>query len=41
MSSFAFGMMLIAAGVLAYALNHTLKPRGWSATASEKPQPAA
>jgi amino acid transporter len=40
-SSFAFGILLIGAGVLAYVVNHTLKPRGWSATASEKPQPAA
>ncbi len=40
MSSFAFGMILIAAGVVAYAVNHLLKPQGWAATA-EKPQPAA
>jgi amino acid transporter len=39
MSSFAFGMILIAAGVVAYAINHALKPAGWSA--AEKPQPAA
>jgi len=38
MSSFAFGMILIAAGVVAYFLNHALKPEGWAA---EKPQPAA
>jgi len=31
MSSFAFGMILIGAGVLAYALNHALKPTGWAA----------
>ena len=30
MSSFAFGMLLIAAGVLAYVLNHALKPAGWA-----------
>jgi amino acid transporter len=30
MSSFAFGMILIAAGVVAYFLNHALKPAGWS-----------
>jgi hypothetical protein len=36
MSSFAFGMLLIAAGVLAYILNLTLKPAGW-APAHEKP----
>jgi amino acid transporter len=41
MSSFAFGMILIAAGVVAYALNHALKPEGWSAAQSEKAQPAA
>jgi amino acid transporter len=40
MSSFAFGMILIAAGFVAYAVNHLLKPQGWAATA-EKPQPAA
>jgi amino acid transporter len=40
MSSFAFGMILIAAGFVAYAVNHLLKPHGWAASA-EKPQPAA
>jgi amino acid transporter len=40
MSSFAFGMILIAAGVVAYAVNHLLKPQGWAAT-TEKAQPAA
>jgi amino acid transporter len=40
MSSFAFGMILIAAGFLAYAVNHALKPQGWAPT-EEKPQPAA
>ena len=35
-SSFAFGMLLIAAGVLAYILNLTLKPAGWTPVA-EKP----
>jgi amino acid transporter len=35
-SSFAFGMMLIAAGVLAYVLNHAVKPAGWAPVA-EKP----
>jgi amino acid transporter len=40
MSSFAFGMILIAAGFVAYALNHALKPAGWS-TPKHKPQPAA
>ena len=40
MSSFAFGMILIAAGVVAYFLNRALKPAGWLA-AEEKPQPAA
>ncbi|HEV2468965.1 MAG TPA: APC family permease [Candidatus Sulfotelmatobacter sp.] len=41
MSSFAFGMILIVAGVVAYFVNRALKPEGWSAQASEKPQPAA
>jgi len=40
MSSFAFGMILIGAGVVAYVINHLLKPAGWS-TPAEKPQPAA
>jgi amino acid transporter len=30
MSSFAFGMLLIVAGVVAYFLNHALKPQGWA-----------
>jgi amino acid transporter len=38
MSSFAFGMILIGAGVVAYAVNHLLKPEGWSIP-REKPQP--
>jgi amino acid transporter len=41
MSSFAFGMILIAAGFVAYALNHALKPNGWAPPARPKPQPAA
>jgi amino acid transporter len=40
MSSFAFGMLLIAAGVVAYLLNHALKPEGWT-PAQEKPEAAA
>ncbi len=31
MSSFAFGLLLMAAGVVAYFLNHALKPEGWAA----------
>jgi amino acid transporter len=41
MSSFAFGMILIAAGFVAYFVNHALKPAGWTARPEEKPQPAA
>jgi amino acid transporter len=41
MSSFAFGMILIAAGFVAYFVNHSLKPSGWSTPAEEKAQPAA
>ena len=42
MSSFEFGMILIAAGFVAYAVNHLLKPQGWaSVRGAEKPQPAA
>jgi amino acid transporter len=40
MSSFAFGMILIAAGFVAYAVNHLLKPHGWAA-AEQKAEPAA
>jgi amino acid transporter len=36
MSSFAFGMLLIAGGVLAYLLNLALKPGGWGVH-EEKP----
>jgi amino acid transporter len=37
-SSFALGALVVAAGVVAYVLNHTLKPAGW---AKEAPEPAA
>ncbi len=40
MSSFAFGMILIVAGVVAYGVNHLLKPQGW-ARAQQKAEPAA
>ena len=40
MSSFAFGMILIAAGIAAYLINHALKPEGW-AVHHEKPQPTS
>jgi amino acid transporter len=40
MSSFAFGMILIAAGFVAYAVNHLLKPGGWTVH-EERPQPVA
>jgi hypothetical protein len=36
MSALTFGLLLIAAGVVAYFVNVTLKPAGWGA-ASEKP----
>jgi amino acid transporter len=41
MSSFAFGMILIGAGVVAYALNHKLKPAGWAPLQQRKTGPAA
>ena len=41
MSSFAFGMLLIAAGVVAYAISVALKPSGWSIPAKPKPGTAA
>jgi amino acid transporter len=40
MSSFAFALILIAAGVAAYLVNHALKPAGW-APVEQKPEPAA
>ena len=40
MSSFVFGMILIAAGFVAYAVNHLLKPSGWR-IGEERPQPVA
>jgi amino acid transporter len=39
MSSFAFGTLLIGAGIVAYALMHAVKPEGWAPSA-EKPQAA-
>jgi amino acid transporter len=41
MSSFTFGMILIAAGFVVYGINYALKPSGWTARPEEKPQPAA
>jgi amino acid transporter len=41
MSSFLFGMLLIACGVVAYFLNHALKPQGWAPPAQPKPQVTA
>jgi amino acid transporter len=40
MSSFLFGLLLMGAGVMAYLVNHTLKPQGWTAP-EPKPEPAA
>ena len=34
-SSLAFGMILIGAGVVAYFLNHALKPQGWAPAVQE------
>jgi hypothetical protein len=39
-SSLWFGLILIGAGVIAYLVNHALKPTGWAA-AAETVQPAA
>jgi amino acid transporter len=41
MSSLAFGMILIAAGVVAYFINVALKPEGWAEAPKSDPQPAA
>jgi amino acid transporter len=40
MSSFAFAVLVIAAGVVAYLVNHALKPSGW-APAPSKPEMVA
>ena len=40
MSSFAFGLILMGAGVVAYYLNRALKPGGWAAP-EQKPEMAA
>jgi amino acid transporter len=40
MSSFAFGLILMGAGVVAYFINRALKPAGW-ATSERKPEMAA
>jgi amino acid transporter len=39
LSSFAFGAMIIGAGVVAYALKQILKPAGWAV--AERAEPAA
>jgi amino acid transporter len=38
MSSFALGALVVAAGVIAYALNRVVKPSGWT---TEQPEPVA
>ena len=40
MSAFLFGLILMGAGVVAYLINHALKPQGWAAPAP-KPELAA
>jgi hypothetical protein len=40
MSSLLFGLILIGLGVVAFLINHALKPGGWAAT-SQKPELAA
>ena len=39
-SSFLFALIVIGAGVVAYLINHALKPAGW-ATVPSKPELAA
>jgi amino acid transporter len=39
MSSFAFGAIIIGAGILVYAVKQALKPSGWAV--GERPEPAA
>ena len=40
MSSFAFGLILIGAGVVAYWINTELKPNGWAVQVEERPHAA-
>ena len=40
MSSFAFGLILIGAGAIAYWINTALKPNGWTVETAERAQPA-
>jgi amino acid transporter len=40
MSSFAFGLILMGAGVVVYFINRALKPQGWAA-AEQKPEMAS
>jgi hypothetical protein len=40
MSSFLFGLIVVGGGVVAYLINHALKPAGWAA-AEPKPEMAA
>ncbi|HKC00138.1 MAG TPA: hypothetical protein VKD23_15250, partial [Terriglobales bacterium] len=37
MSSFLFALIVVGGGVVAYLINHALKPAGWSA-AQPKPE---
>jgi amino acid transporter len=41
MSSFAFGMLLIVAGFVAYGVNTLLKPQGWTSIVDQSAQPIA
>jgi amino acid transporter len=41
MSSFAFGVILIAAGFVAYFVNHALKPQGWTVSSQPKTEAAS
>jgi len=41
MSAVWFGLLVMGAGVLAYVLNHALKPAGWSVPSEGKTQTAA
>src|SRR5207237_5578888 len=35
MSSFAFGLILMGAGIVAYLINHAVKPAGWTQPAAK------
>jgi hypothetical protein len=37
MSAFAFGIILVGAGVIAYMIKMAIRPEGWAGIVDEKP----